>query len=252
MDNKIRAEITNKYRIASDRLILLDYDGTLVNHTAVPHTAILPEDITDIIIKLADDPKTKLFIITGRGHEDIDRFLDHIPVNIIAEHGALVKEGGKWKRQLSDNFMWKDIILPIIGRITASCPESYVEEKMFSVAWHYRNSDPVLGFKCSRELIDLLKKVTISNNLRILDGNKVVEVLTNETGKGIAVKNLYNQNNFDFVLSIGDDVTDEEMFEFFLHHPVAFTVKVGEGATNARYKFNTITDVILLLKQLSG
>jgi len=161
------------------------------------------------------------------------------------------KEDGKWKRQLEDNFQWKKTIIPILNQITMLCPESYVEEKLFSLTWHYRNADPVLGLKYSRELIALLKKSVNPYNLKILDGNKVVEVLTNETGKGIAVKKLYNQNNFDFVLSIGDDVTDEEMFEFFLHHPETFTVKVGKGVTNARYKFNTTTEVISLLKQLS-
>jgi len=153
---------------------------------------------------------------------------------------------------LADNSQWKRTIIPILNHITTSCPESYVEEKMFSVTWHYRNADPVLGLKYSRELIDLLEKVINSYNLKILDGNKVVEVLTNDTGKGIAVEKLFDHNNFDFVLSIGDDVTDEEMFGFFLHHPNVFTVKVGEGPTIARYKFNTTTDVISLLKQLSG
>jgi trehalose 6-phosphate synthase/phosphatase len=87
--------------------------------------------------------------------------------------------------------------------------------------------------------------------LKILDGNKVVEILMNETGKGNAVKKLLEKDSYDFVLSIGDDATDEEMFEFFLNNPNALTIKVGEGTTCARYQLQSISNVESLLKKLS-
>ena len=252
MDSKTEIEIKDKFRRAKNRLVLLDYDGTLVHHTPVPDTASLPEHMSDIIIKLVDNPQTKIFIITGRSCKDIDKFLDHIPINIIAEHGAMMKMGGIWKNQIIDNFLWKKAIMSILNQITETCPESYVEEKNFSLTWHYRNADPDLGYSVSRELIHLLKKRIHSYDLKILDGNKVVEILTNKIGKGSAVKKLFEQSTYDFVLSIGDDATDEEMFKFFLNQANAITIKVGEGSTHARYKLNSISDVASLLKQLSG
>jgi trehalose 6-phosphate synthase/phosphatase len=252
MDNNTEAEIKEKFKSAKNRLVLLDYDGTLVNHTTLPETAILPEHISDIIIKLVDNPQTKIFIITGRGRGDIDKFLDHIPINIIAEHGAMMKIEGVWKNQIINNFLWKKAIMPVLKQITDACPKSYVEEKNFSLTWHYRNVDPDLGYSFSRELIHLLQEIIHSYNLKILDGNKVVEILTNDTGKGSAVKKLFEQYPYDFVLSIGDDATDEEMFEFFLNHSNAFTVKVGEGPTHARYRLKSIHEVVSLLKILSG
>ena len=78
-----------------------------------------------------------------------------------------------------------------------------------------------------------------------------MEILTNGNGKGYAVKKLIEQNRYDFVLSIGDDTTDEEMFEFLLHKSDAYTIKVGEGSTSAKSKLNTINDVASLLKQMS-
>ncbi len=251
MDSKTEAEINEKFKSATNRLVLLDYDGTLVKHTAIPDMAKLPAEISDIIRKLVHNPQTEIFIITGRGHEDIDKFLNHIPINIIAEHGAMVKEDGVWRNQIIDNFEWKKTIIPILNQITVKCAESFIEEKYFSLTWHYRNADPDLGYASSRELIHLLEKEIQAFNLKILDGNKVVEILTNETGKGRAVKKLFEQNQYDFILSIGDDVTDEEMFEYFLQHSNAFTIKVGEGLTFARYKLNNIKEVASLLKQLS-
>ena len=200
---------------------------------------------------MIESPQTKIVIITGRGPEDIDSFLDHIPINIIAEHGAIVKDRGVWKNQINDDVSWKKAIIPVLNQFTFKCPGSFVEEKNFSLTWHYRNAEPQPGYKRSRELIHLLRKVIEPYNLKILDGNKVVEILTDKIGKGKAVKKLMEQSSYDFVLSIGDDATDEEMFEYFLHNPAAFTIKVGEGTTYARYQFHNIGNVESLLKKLS-
>ena len=98
MDSKIETEINNKFKNAINKLVLLDYDGTLVNITATPDKAKLTIEITDIIRRLICLPGMEIFIITGRRHEDIDRFLDHIPINIIAEHGAIIKKNGQWEK----------------------------------------------------------------------------------------------------------------------------------------------------------
>jgi trehalose 6-phosphate synthase/phosphatase len=251
MDSKNYAEINKRYKNATNRLILLDYDGTLVNFTSIPDTAILTEEMTMIIRKLVRNPNTELFIITGRSHNDIDRFLIHLPINIIAEHGAIMKKDGKWENQIKDGNKWKKAIIHILDDFIAKCPGSYLEEKRFSLTWHYRNVESSVGNSVSRELIHLLEKVISPLNLKILDGNKVVEILSNKTGKGKAVKNLFEQNKYDFILSIGDDATDEEMFEFFLNKTSAYTIKVGEGTTCAKSKLNTINEVALLLKQMS-
>jgi trehalose 6-phosphate synthase/phosphatase len=250
MDSRIETEIIEKFRNATNRLVLLDYDGTLVNYVPLPELATLPDHIFDILFELHDDPFTRIFIITGRGYRDIDKLFDHTPINIIAEHGAMIKEGGKWKTEIADNASWKNPVIEIFDQFTGVCPGSFIEEKLYSIAWHYRNADPDMAHIFSREIVSLLKKLPHSGNLKILDGKKVVEVLTKHTGKGLAVERLYEKNNYDFVLSIGDDVTDEEMFEFLLHHSNAITIKVGEGTTYARYKINSINEVVILLKLL--
>lgn len=251
MDKKIREEIIEKYKNAKSRLVLLDYDGTLVNHTPIPYTTRLSEHLFNILIKIVGTPQTELFIITGRSYKDIDKILDHLPIDIIAEHGAMIKENGIWENKLNNNSAWKEKILPILNQVTLSCPKSFVEEKSFSLAWHYRNAELQSGFNYSRELVRILESLINSYNLKILDGNKVVEIMSGEVGKGRAVKKLFESDNYDFTLSIGDDVTDEEMFEYFLHIPNAITIKVGKGNSFARYNLAGINDVITFLKHLS-
>jgi trehalose 6-phosphate synthase/phosphatase len=251
MDDLEKKELIEKFRKADNRLILLDYDGTLVNYELIPENAVLSNHLDDILIRLIDKPQTNIFIISGRGYQDIDKLVDHLPIDIIAEHGAMKKENGVWKNQIKNDVSWKKTIINILNQITFTCPKSFIEEKKFSLAWHYRNADPQSGYEHSRELIRVLEKIIHSYNLKILDGKKVVEVLTNHIGKGIAVKKLIEQINYDFILSIGDDATDEEMFEFFLQNPNAFTIKVGNGDTYAKNKLATIDEVVLLLKHLT-
>ena len=251
MDNMINEVLIERYGNAKNKLILLDYDGTLVDFSPFPETTIPSEKLLDTLKKLVDKPQTKVIIISGRDYREIDKFLGDLPITIIAGHGAMIKENGKWTKKLTDNVLWKNNVISVLNQITLKCPKSFVEDKKFSLAWHYRNAESKSGYTNSRELIRILTNIIPLYNLKILDGNKVVEVMNKEIGKGKTVKNLVGQDNYDYILAIGDDKTDEEMFEFFLDKPNALTVKVGEGKTFAKYKVDSFNHVIMLLKQLT-
>jgi len=252
MDKKLIARLTEKYRKADHSLFLLDYDGTLVDYTPKPGTDRLPEQIFDILKKILDSQRSEVFIITGRSYNDIEIIFDNLPVNIIAEHGAMIRENGIWKNQINDDCLWKEAIIPVLNKITLSCPGSFIEEKPYSLAWHYRNAESRSAYAFSRELIAILERKASLHNLKILDGNKVVEIMNSEVGKGHATKKLIERNNFDFILSVGDDQTDEEMFAFLISNPCAFTIKVRNGETLAKYQLSDYNDVESLLKHLSA
>ena len=248
----LMTEMIEKYREATSRLFLLDYDGTLVNYFSDPGAAILPESVFHLLANLLDSPSNEVYIITGRSSLEIDRVLNNLPVNIFAEHGAVMRVNGVWKNNISDPCLWKKSLIPALYQVTLKCPGSFVEEKRFSLAWHYRNSDPATGQAISAELMESIKCRVQADNLKILNGNKVIEILKAEVGKGRAVKDLMEHKDFDFILSAGDDATDEEMFEYLAGNRNAFTIKVGNGETCARYKFADIFEVERLLQNLTG
>ena len=245
MDNVIAG-----FRAASNKLVLLDYDGTLTDFASVPEHAILSERASNLLLKLSGKPQTETVIITGRSHQDIDRLVGHLPINIVAEHGAMIKEKGSWSERIKDNGAWKQEILADISHAAKQCPHSFIEEKRFSLCWHYRNVEQSLGYDSSRELIELLKNKTSTHNLRIIDGNKVVEVVSLQTDKGQAAQYLCQKDNYDFVVSIGDDKTDEDMFAALADEEKHFTIKVGQGNTSARYRLAGVGDVIQFLELL--
>ncbi|KAF0151976.1 MAG: trehalose 6-phosphate synthase/phosphatase [Ignavibacteria bacterium] len=243
--------LTEKYKTAVNKLILLDYDGTLVDFVPTPERAKPSAHLLNTLRTISNQPQTEVIIISGRLYFDIDRFLGVLPLNIIAEHGAMVKENGKWKKQIVDYRLWKQSVLPIFNRFALTCPNSFVEEKEYSLTWHYRNAQLESGHEHSRELIRALKDSARSYNLRIIDGNKIVEVMNNDIDKGKAVKKMLKQNEYDYVLSIGDDQTDEDMFCALSDYSNTYTIKVGEGETFAKYRVKSVSEVLNLLEQLS-
>jgi trehalose 6-phosphate synthase/phosphatase len=247
----IKTDLAGKFINATLRLILLDYDGTLVTFKTDPAMAFPSGHVIRILKRLADMPSTDTVIISGRDYRSIDRLLGDLPVKIIAGHGAMIKENGEWKNLINDRCEWKDIILPLLDQMSQRCSETFIENKKYSLAWHYRNAASEEGYFYSRELITLAGKYADQYNLKILDGNKVVEIMDRDTGKGNALKKLLEKKSYDFILSIGDDTTDEEIFDLLLYNNNAYTIKVGEGKSSARYRFGSVRDVVSFLKYLS-
>ena len=244
--------LVEKYRLATNRLILLDYDGTLVNFKPTPHEAVLPADVISVLHNLSGQPKTKLMLITGRSFEDIDKLLGGLSIDIVADHGAMIKENGEWKTRITDTSMWKRELFPIFATAETNCPGSFIEEKSFSLTWHYRRAEEAKGHIASRELKQNLMPFATTFSLKIVDGNKIIEVMPEAISKGNAAIHLLTQNAYDYVLSIGDDRTDEDMFEALWPHEICYTVKVGPGDTAAKFKLNSVNDVVKLLQNLSA
>ncbi len=240
-----------KYRAASNRLILLDYDGTLVDYKPMPAQALPEPHVLNMLYEITWRSATKLVIVTGRAANDIDRLIGHLGVDIIAEHGAEIKMDGVWITQVEKDVSWKNKVLPLFDKISATCPNSFSEEKNFSVAWHYRNSRTEDGKIHSRVLINVLEIFIQAYDLEIFDGNMLVEVITKKTNKGRAIQDLIGKTNYDFILCMGDDVTDEYMFKFLSDNPNAHTVKVGEQETAAKYRVNTVEQAIRILEKIA-
>ena len=79
-----------------------------------------------------------------------------------------------------------------------------------------------------------------------MEGNKVIEVKNSGINKGRAAVNRLIGQKYDFILGIGDDWTDEYLFEELPQ--TAITLKVGMSNTLAKYSVNSFNEVRELLK----
>ncbi|HEY0741285.1 MAG TPA: bifunctional alpha,alpha-trehalose-phosphate synthase (UDP-forming)/trehalose-phosphatase, partial [Chryseosolibacter sp.] len=150
-------EIGANFKRAHRRHLLLDYDGTLVPLAKHPKLAIPNDDLLKLLSVLSADTRTEATIISGRDSKTLEQWFDGLPVNLIAEHGAAVRmKNGIWQMEKDLDQSWKPRIRPTLELFTQRSPGSMVEEKAHTLAWHYRNVDPELGFVRSRELLDSL------------------------------------------------------------------------------------------------
>jgi len=249
LDEKTLTSIRRHYQRSSNRCLLLDYDGTLVPFSRIPSEAAPDNSVKDILSKLSADPKNHVVIISGRDLSSLDRWLGSLPVTLVAEHGASTRpRNGSWQQMVSVSDLWKEEIRRVMQAFVIRCAGSFIEEKTNTIAWHYRNTQTGLGFSRSRELLNTLSQLIQNTTLQVIDGNKVVEVRISGFDKGASALRILGETDPDFVLCLGDDTTDEDMFKAL--EGEAYTIKVNNGASAAQYTILSQQQVLPLLNSL--
>lgn len=237
-----------EFEQAQKRCILLDYDGTLAPYQKLPSLAAPSDELIQLLHELTQDEATEVIIISGRDAPTLDRWLGRIPLNLVAEHGAMLKyRNEEWKELVTITSEWKLQIRPLMELFVDRCAGSFIEEKRSTLAWHYRNTYPELGFNRSRELRNSLLQLTANTSLQVIDGNKVLEVRTAGVDKGATSVNMIAELNPDFILCLGDDATDEDMFRTLKDK--GYTIKIGRGSTAAQYTILSQREVFPFLRR---
>ncbi len=190
-----------------------------------------------------------MIIISGRDKDTLEEWFGELAIGMIAEHGIWIKENGpKWSEteRLRDD--WKQEVRPILERYVDRTPGSFIEEKGFSLVWHYRRSDVALGSVRATELKNNLFGFTANLGLDLLEGNKVLEIKNSGINKGRAASRWISKSKWDFILAAGDDWTDEDLFTALPDS--AYSIKVGHGRSEARFHVDSLQDIRKLLGDL--
>ena len=247
ISREIENGIIESFYRAKSPLLFLDYDGTLVPIRELPEMAIPDVRLISLTERLA--LVTELVIISGRNRDFLDKWFSNLNLTLIAEHGAFIRyAGGEWESSVDYDEAWKERIMPLLSRFTNRCKGSFVEEKRASLSWHYRNADEDLSALRAIELKNELEESIVNMPLQVIDGHKVVEVKMSGYNKGSAAKKLTATGVHDFILAIGDDKTDEELFAALPDN--AISLKVGKGPTRAKYNFSRQSEVTEFITRL--
>ena len=236
---------------AKQRVLLLDYDGTLAPLVPLRHRAAPTPAVLELLQRLQSDGRNLLAVVSSRDRFDLERWLGDCGCILAAEHGAWLNTGGGWDLLLPDlSDDWKETIRPILERIVDQTPGSLLEEKDYSLVWHYRMTDPEFGLWQARELSSQLQGMLAGSELQVQSGNKVVEVKWSKIHKGVAASHIIERApSADFILALGDDQTDEDMFAAI--PPEQWTVKVGMGVSSARFSLPSSAAAQQLLRELA-
>jgi len=237
-------EFLDAYEKAQHRLLLIDFDGTLAPIVDDPAQAQLSNSMRQILDRLVNN--NDMVVISGRNRAFLEQAMGGLPVTLVAEHGAFIKKPDQaWQRLDLTDSDWVEPIRAAISQYTVLYPESFIEQKETAIAWHYRmvQADDVEGKAI--ELATQLRNIPTTTKLTVIQGNKVVEVKPELHSKGTIAQKIVEQETYDFIVSIGDDTTDEDMFRQLPNW--AYTLKVGPGVSFARYQLARQRDVEMLL-----
>jgi trehalose 6-phosphate synthase/phosphatase len=238
--------IVKRYHKTKKRIIFLDYDGTLVGFKSNISQAFPDKELFSIIDKLSEDPANKVVLISGRKHETLGEWFGDKNLYLIAEHGSWFKDqNSPWHKLSGLSDSWKPEIYPILETYVDRTPGSFIEEKTYSLVWHYRNAQKGLGELRANELINNLKYIANDKGLQLLPGDMVLEIKNIEINKGKAALMLIEKNKYDFIIAFGDDNTDEDVFKALPDNAV--TIKVGSSVSAAKFYLRNPAEVRKLL-----
>ncbi|OAE25883.1 hypothetical protein AXG93_2145s1830 [Marchantia polymorpha subsp. ruderalis] len=284
--------IVSAYGRSQKRAILLDYDGTMITQTS--HNKTPNQDVITLLNTLCNDPKNSVFIVSGRGRKTLsDWFSPCERLGIAAEHGYYYRRGAyvfgrgmflglgdvwedshgsagfRWRKDEEwttcvsvQDFEWKEVAAPVMNLYTESTDGSIIEEKESAIVWHYRDADPDFGSWQAKELLDHLESVLANEPVAVKSGQHIVEVKPQGVSKGVIVEKLLSMmaergSPPDFVLCVGDDRSDEDMFESIAttmslppqsSMAEVFACTVGQKPSKAKYYLDDTSNVLNMLQ----
>ena len=208
----------------------------------------------------------------------MEKWLGRLKVGLAAEFGFCHRAPGseEWTSLGRDlDTSWKDVVRPIMqylrkGRLVL------ISSKESSLAWHYRDADPHFGAWQAKDMQIHMEDVMSTLPLEIIQGNRLVEVRHVGVNKSLVLEEVLRQGprngydpmaaafairglsstaempteDFDFVLCVGDDRSDEDMYQLLkswhsrrceaIDHeddraPDLYNVHIGPGATHAEF-----------------
>ncbi|KAH9565347.1 hypothetical protein CY35_04G073400 [Sphagnum magellanicum] len=266
--------IVSAYKKSSNRAILLDYDGTMIPQVSINNPTPSSE-VLSVLNTLCSDPKNFVVIVSGRGRNILDDcFASCERLGLAAEHGYFYRWHRdaewvrcRWQREDWDasvvNFEWKQVVEPLMEQYTESTDGSYIEWKESAMVWHHRDADPDFGSWQAKELLDHLESVLANQPVTVKSGAHIVEVKPQGVSKGVVVEELLAMMALksappDFVLCVGDDRSDEDMFEAISTSMArsriaeVFACTVGQKPSKAKYYLDDVMEVIKLLQGLAA
>lgn len=213
--------------IAAQRVLLaFDYDGTLAPIVAERDQARMRARTADLLARVC-----RLYpcaVISGRSRQDTLQLVASAGVlHVIGNHGL---EPGpclaQFERQVMDA---RRILEPLV----AGVPGVEIEDKRYSLAIHYRKAN----HKHQARTAIRAALGALPVRMRAVPGKRVINLVSAQApNKGHALLTLLQAEGTDKALYVGDDYTDEDVFE--TEQPKRlFTVRIGRSRSTAAAYF---------------
>ncbi|CAE8675446.1 unnamed protein product, partial [Polarella glacialis] len=234
--------VLQSYRNSKNRVFFFDNEGTLaadkrhlVREYGAPkgdvsdlksHGSAPDEHVLKCLRILCSDSRNTVVILSGRNREMLEEWFGSVQkIGLAAERGFYyrlpITTGDKWHCMVQQpDYTWKTHAFEIMRQFVKRTQGSFIENKGSALVWQYRDADPHFGAWQAKELSGHLKELLVeqSFDVEVVEGKGYVEVKLRGINKGVTVtkslaKVAQAVGEVDFVLCIGDDRSDEDMFE---------------------------------------
>lgn len=237
--------VARAMRSSLNRLFLLDFEGTLREYTRAGNTSrrlvsTRVDDVADLsadaaslappsrsvlqtLVCLSEDTRNTVVVLSGRKPRALEKAFADVPgIGIIAEHGYYHKvpnlTGDEWMCVSQEKTEWKTVAFKLMQEYCRRVQGSFIEYKGSAMAWIYREAHPEFGNMQGSELAGALEDLLQREQIEIIHRPGYVEVKVEGVNKGTAVNQILERLQRikgapDFVLCVGDERSDELMFE---------------------------------------
>lgn len=262
---RVSADILPEMQIRHRRLLLIEYEGTLVEPVALPDLAIPSMSLLRFLHRLSSEPENFVYIVSGRSRQTLQNWFGELNIGLISEHGCdYVHPGGEdWQTVVEKNDQsWKESVIPILQYFKERTPGAHLETKDKTITWHFRDADPLFGSWQAKELQLLLTESCVNLPVEVISGPKYLELRPESVSRVTAVQRIISErpDGIDFAFAIGSDKADEDVFSF-LNNSVrtndggvfTLTCRVGGKSDNSSAdKYVPDSDVVFrVLKDLA-
>lgn len=226
--------------LAGRSLLAFDFDGTLAPLVTDHRLAKMTPRTSELFERVC--VAYPCAVISGRGRDDVAARLGTArPEYVIGNHGL---EPGDMLEEFAREMSLAKVCLETA---LAGVPGVELEDKRYSLSLHYLHATD--GAAARHHIADAL--ATIPHPIRAVEGKMVVNVVPPRApNKGDALLHLRKLSRADVALYVGDDVTDEDVFDLARHGGL-FTVRVGWSAeSSAEYYVRDQLEVDALLEAL--
>ncbi|CAN7053243.1 unnamed protein product [Brassica rapa subsp. trilocularis] len=260
--------IVSAYKRTKTRAILLDYDDTLMPQGSIDKRP--SSKSIEILNTLCRDKSNLVFIVSAKSRETLsDWFSPCEKLGIAAEHGYFLRlrKDVEWENCVAAaDCSWKQIAEPVMELYTETTDGSTIEDKETALVWSYEDADPDFGSCQAKELLDHLESVLANEPVTVKRGQNYVEVKPQGVSKGLIARRMLSMMQEkgtppEFVLCIGDDRSDEDMFEVICSstegpsiapRAEVFACTVGQKPSKAKYYLDDTTEIVRLMHGLAS
>jgi len=221
---------------AKQRVLILDYDGTISPHSAHRLRARPYSGVPELLHRIMTACQTRLIVASGRAAHELISVLGMIPPpEVWGTHGAeRVYADGRYEEiEVTEEVM--EVLLESETRLEREGLGPLLEVRLAAVAVHWRGLQPADVLQVRTKAYRTLEPLAAKPGLVLAEFEEGVEIRLRAANKGDALRSLLAELPPNVpVAYVGDDITDEEAFRVLNDRGLSVLVNARQRFTAAQ------------------